>query len=168
MHKLCYIMEQQYLPHILQDQTLVSGAQDLSIIRHHTHLSLLCLCGNVKWNAYLPTFHKTLEWDFVRGDQNYAAHAASQVGGSDIRELELIWCLYPAFWWFVGRPKAVDRGSLLRWTILVTFCEADLAEGPPPPGNFGLSRCDFLHSSGFLGGLIKMCIMFGIMTCRAF
>ncbi len=21
--------------------------------------------------------------------------------------------LYPAFWWFVGRPKAVDRGSLL-------------------------------------------------------
>ncbi len=75
--------------------------------------------------------------------------------------------LYPAFWWFVGRPKAVDRGSLLRWTILVTFCEADIAEGPPP-GNFGLSRCDFLHSSGFLGGLLKMCIMFGIMTCRAF
>ncbi len=29
MHKLCYIMEQQYLQHILQDQTLVSGAQDL-------------------------------------------------------------------------------------------------------------------------------------------
>ncbi len=54
-----------------------------------------------------------------------------------------------------------------RWTILVTFCEADIAEGPPP-GNVGLSRCDFLHSSGFLGGLIKMCIMFGIMTCRAF
>ncbi len=21
--------------------------------------------------------------------------------------------LYPAFWWFVGRPKAVDKGSLL-------------------------------------------------------
>ncbi len=29
MHKLCYIMEQQYLPNISQDQALVSGAQDL-------------------------------------------------------------------------------------------------------------------------------------------
>ncbi len=27
-------MERQYLPHILQDQMLVSGAQDLQIIHH--------------------------------------------------------------------------------------------------------------------------------------
>ncbi len=75
--------------------------------------------------------------------------------------------LYPAFWWFVGGPKPLIGAAYWRWTILVTFCEADIAEGPPP-GNFGLSRFDFLHSSGFLGGLIKMCIMFGIMICRAF
>ncbi len=37
-------MEQQYLPRISQDQTLVSDAQDLWIIRHHPHLSLFCLC----------------------------------------------------------------------------------------------------------------------------
>ncbi len=66
-----------------------------------------------------------------------------------------------------GEAQAVDRGSLLEMDNMVTFCEADIAEGPPP-GNFGLSRFDFLHSSGFLGGLIKMCIMFGIMICRAF
>ncbi len=40
-------MERQNLPHILQDM-FVSGAQDLQIIRHRPHLSLLCLCG--KWN----------------------------------------------------------------------------------------------------------------------
>ncbi len=94
-------------------------------------------------------------------------HAASQVGGLDIRELELILCctLHSGGLW--GGPKPLIGAAYWRWTIFVTFCEADIAEGPPP-GNFGLSRCDFLHSSGFLGGLIKMCIMFGIMTCRAF
>ncbi len=71
--------------------------------------------------------------------------------------------LYPAFWWFVGGPKPLIGAAYWRWTILVTFFEADIAEGPLP-GNVGLSRFDFLHSSGFLGGLIKMCIM----TCRAF
>ncbi len=66
-----------------------------------------------------------------------------------------------------GGPKPLIGAAYWRWTILVTFCEADIAEGPPP-GHFGLSRFDFLHSSGFLSGLIKMCIMFGIMICRAF
>src|SRR4029434_3226668 len=57
--------------------------------------------------------------------------------------------LCPAFWWFVG-PKLVDRGGLMEMD------SKDIAEGPPP-GHFGLSRCYFLHSSGFLGGMLKMC-----------
>ena len=41
-------------------------------------------------NTGLPTFQQTLEWDFVRGDQNVAPQAATHVGGSNIKELELI------------------------------------------------------------------------------
>ncbi len=39
-HVLCYTMERQYLPHILQDQMFVSGAQDLQIIRHRPPYSV--------------------------------------------------------------------------------------------------------------------------------
>src|SRR4029434_5867947 len=64
--------------------------------------------------------------------------------------------LYPAFWWFVG-PKVVDRGGLLEMDNFgYILCSKDIADGPPP-GHFGLSRCYFLHSSGFLGGMLKMC-----------
>ncbi len=59
-------------------------------------ISCISKLFNLHFNEILfhtcQLFTKTLEWDFVRGDQNYATHAASQVGGSDIRELELIWC----------------------------------------------------------------------------
>ncbi len=42
-YTIVYTMERQYLRHILQDQMLVSGAQDLLIIRHHPQSSLLTL-----------------------------------------------------------------------------------------------------------------------------
>ena len=63
--------------------------------------------------------------------------------------------LCSAFCWFLGPKVCLMWGLLEMDNIGYILWSKDIAEGPPP-GHFGLSRCYFLHSSGSLGGMLKM------------